>query len=91
MRCLLAIIMIMFLTAPAFADSYCHTNGPNNCDEQIADKLDAITRNAISNIHRTQEAHVFKTENDYILAAAAKNNDQINGNHPNSRLALIER
>jgi len=77
MRCLLSIIFAALLASPALADSYCRMNGPYNCDQQIDAQLTAITKSAINTIHMTQDPHPFKTENDAVLAAAAREREQM--------------
>lgn len=73
MRYLLTIFMFLslYLAPPAFGETFCEMEGPNNCGKQIEDALLVQTHKTINTIHLTQDAHPFKTQNDEVLAQAA--------------------
>lgn len=74
MRYLLSLLFVLFLSAPALANSgFCPMNGPHNCTVQNEDQLVAITQNTIHQLQLTQDPHPFKTRNDEVMAQAQRN------------------
>lgn len=81
MRYLLLSLMALFIATPVFAESsVCKMTGPHNCVQQSEEQLVDITKNTIHQMQLTH-GHAFKTENDVILEAAARQQAQLNNNN----------
>lgn len=71
MRYLLTIIMMVFLSVPAYADpAACRMEGPHNCAMQNEDMLLALTHRTIDHMIQEHPEHAFPTQNDVILSQA---------------------